>query len=74
MEKKKLFKTTSFIAALVGVGMILGHNLSTGTSNNGLWVGGLLVLLAAVLFGMAISSPTKKEKAEDKSHTPTSEN
>jgi len=62
MDKKKFYKNTAYVSALVGVGMILGHNLSNGATNNGLWVGGILILLGAVMFGMSVSSPQKSNE------------
>ena len=59
MDKKKLYKNASVVLLLVGIGMILGHNLASGTSNNGLWVGFILLFGAAATFGMSTATPEK---------------
>ena len=50
-------------SGLIGVGMILGHSLGNGTSNTAVWLGGFLILSAAVMLGMFLSlraSPSAK--------------
>jgi drug/metabolite transporter (DMT)-like permease len=67
MSKKQLYKVLSTVAGLVGIGMILGQSLSNGTTNTAGWVGGILILAAAVLFGMYISLEQQHpKKVEEK--------
>jgi len=70
VERKSLYNKISTVAFLIGAGMILGHNFSNGTSNNGLWIGGLLIVLAAVVFGMSLSSPKNGEGKESSEQKP----
>jgi len=65
MDKKKFYKSASLVAALIGVGMLLGHSLASGTSNNGLWVGFMLLFAAAVSFGMSLGSPKDRAQKVD---------
>lgn len=67
----KFYRNLGSAAALIGLGMILGYNLSEGTSNTPIWIGGLLILLAAVLVGMSLSTP--KPQAPSNPSTPTPE-
>lgn len=69
MNKVKIYTNLAGIAGLIGIGMMLGHSLSQGTSNTPLWIGGILILLSAVLIGMSISSrpPSNNSSSADKS-------
>lgn len=60
MNASKLYLVLSQVAGLVGIGMMLGANLSGGTSNTPYWIGGILIFGAAVLLGMFISSRSAK--------------
>jgi type IV secretory pathway VirB2 component (pilin) len=64
MKKKKLYSVLSAATSLVGIGMLLGYSLANGTSKTPLWVGGILILLGAVTFGMTISSRDVTERIE----------
>lgn len=55
MSRKQLYKTLATVSGLVGVGMIIGHSLSSGTATTAIWLGGILILAAALLLGMSIS-------------------
>ncbi len=66
MKKKKLYTVLSAITSLVGIGMLLGYSLANGTTKTPLWVGGVLILLGAVTFGMTISSREATELVETK--------
>jgi hypothetical protein len=65
MKKKKLYSVLSAATSLVGIGMLLGYSLANGTSKNPLWIGGVLILLGAITFGMTISSREVTELIED---------
>lgn len=56
MRRRRLFLWLAAAAGYVGLGMLLGYLLGDKTNNNPLWIGGLLVLCAAVLLGMFISA------------------
>lgn len=56
MNTVKFYTNLAAIAGILGVGMFLGHSLGQGTSTTPQWIGGVLILLAAVLLGMSISS------------------
>lgn len=56
MKKGKLFKYLAAASGYTGIGMVLGYVLSDQVSNTPLWVGGLLVMLGAILLGMTISA------------------
>ncbi len=62
MTKAKIYSWLSAATSFIGVGMLLGHNLGDSTKNTALWLGGILVLLGGILFGMAIASNQKPEK------------
>ena len=66
MTKKQLYKLISTVAGLVGIGMIFGHSLGNGTTNTAVWIGGMLILAAAVIFGMflSINDHAKQTKAD----------
>ena len=63
MSKKQLYKLISTVAGLIGIGMVFGHSLGNGTANTAMWIGGILILAAAVIFGMYLS-------IDDKPNTP----
>ncbi len=67
MNQQQIARTTTIVFTLIGVGMVLGHNLSTGDSTTALWVGGLMILAAAVTLGMSLATrnPTNKEDSKD---------
>jgi drug/metabolite transporter (DMT)-like permease len=56
MTRKILYTWASAITGLIGVGMLLGYGLGNRTSNTALWIGGILVIVGAILVGMAISA------------------
>ncbi len=56
MARRKLFTWLAAASGYTGVGMVLGYMFSDKANNTPLWVGGLLILLAALLLGMYISS------------------
>lgn len=65
MNKKKLYSLVSGAITLVGIGMLLGYSLAKGTSKNPLWIGGILIVVGAVILGMSISARQTKEATED---------
>ncbi len=56
MTRKNIYTWVAAGAGLIGIGIILGYGLGNKTSNTALWIGGILVLLGAVMLGMAISA------------------
>ena len=56
MNTVKLYRYLASVAGLIGVGMILGYSLGQGTTNTPVWIGGILILLAAVVLGMSLST------------------
>lgn len=56
MAKRKLFLYLASAGGYIGIGMLLGYALGDHTTNTGLWLGILLVILGAVLLGMFISA------------------
>lgn len=56
MKKGTLFKYLAAASGYIGIGLVLGYVLSDQVSNTPLWVGGLLIVLGAILLGMTISS------------------
>lgn len=63
MTKRRLFIWVAAAGGYIGFGMILGYLLSDQANNTPLWVGGILLLLGAVLLGMFISSRYGKDHA-----------
>jgi len=64
MKLNKLYRILSSVTSLIGLGMLLGQSLGNSTSSTPLWVGGILIIVAAVLLGMSISTPKPKEPEE----------
>ncbi len=56
MTRKNMYTWVAAVAGLIGIGIILGYGLGNRTSNTALWIGGILVLVGAVMLGMAISA------------------
>lgn len=67
MNTTKSYRLLSIVSLSVGIGMFLGHSLGQGTVNTPLWIGGILILLGAVLLGMSLSTPQSKKKQVDNS-------
>ena len=65
MNQSKMFMILAQISGLVGLGMLAGASLANGSSSTPQWIGGILILGAAVLLGMAISSRSSSKKATD---------
>ena len=63
MEKPRLYKLLTLATGFIGLGMLLGNAIGNGTSSLPTWIGGLLILGAAVLFGMSVAAP--KDSKED---------
>ena len=74
MEKAKLYLWLTATAGYLGFGMVFGHSIGNSTTDTELWVGGILIFLAAVTFGMYVSTkaakpgsrPEKKPETEKK--------
>lgn len=60
MNKRKSYILLAVASGFTGIGMMLGYSLGDSASNTPLWLGALLLLLGAVLLGMAISSVENK--------------
>ena len=56
MNKAKMYIWLAAASGFTGIGMLLGYTLGNATENTPLWVGAMLIILGAVLAGMAISS------------------
>jgi ABC-type Mn2+/Zn2+ transport system permease subunit len=65
MHRRQLFMWLAAASGYIGLGMVLAYTMTDKTTNIPAWVGGVLVLLGAVLLGMFISS--RPEVKEDKS-------
>lgn len=67
MKSAKLFLQLAQLSGYLGFGMVVGANLSEGTSSTPLWIGGILIVLGAILLGMHISARqfTEPETASD---------
>lgn len=68
MNKLNIYRWLAVISLFIGVGMVLGYSLGKNGSNSPMWIGGILVFLGAVLFGMAVgvdSSTRSKTKNPD---------
>jgi peptidoglycan/LPS O-acetylase OafA/YrhL len=64
MAKRRVFLNLAAAAGYIGLGMLLGYTFSDKTTNTGLWLGSLLVVLGAVLLGMYISARSERGRAE----------
>ncbi len=62
MNQYKLYLALAQAAGYIGAGSLLGANLSKDGSNTAFWIGGILVLLGAILLGMSISAKSEKDK------------
>lgn len=65
MNKSTIYAWISAVSGFIGIGMILGANLANGTSDTPLWIGGILILLAAIILGMAITSRADRPRASN---------
>lgn len=54
MKKVSLYNWLATVAVSVGAGVLLGNSLYKEGSSTPLWIGGILVFLAAIIFGMAV--------------------
>lgn len=63
MKKVTIYNWLATVAVSVGAGVLLGNSLYKEGSNTPLWVGGILVFLAAIIFGMAVGM-----NSESKTH------
>lgn len=67
MSSRKVFIWLAATSGFLGIGMMFGQAIGNSTDNTPLWIGGGLVILGAVLLGMAISAKEfQPEKQPDK--------
>lgn len=67
MSRRKVFIWLAAASGYTGIGMLLGYSFSDKTSNTAMWLGLLLILLAAIVLGMYISA--RAEKPQETSST-----
>ncbi len=67
MKKASLYNWLAAIASCVGVGMLLGAYLASDMpSKTPFWIGGILIFLGAVVFGMAVGTNSSQDSHSDK--------
>ncbi len=67
MKKSSLYNWLATVAVCIGIGMLLGAYLASDTpSKTPFWIGGILVFLGAVVFGMAVGTNSFESSVANK--------